>query len=289
MNITINALKKVYPRNIFALHGLDLQIGTGMFGLLGPNGAGKTTLMRILATLIRPTSGSASVNGHRTDDSQGKWAIRGMLGYLPQELALYGDLSAHEFLEFIAALKEIPVRERKQRIDTALDTTGLTDVAKRRLRGYSGGMKRRVGVAQALLGDPKLLIVDEPTVGLDPQERVRFRNLLVGLAADHTVILSTHIIEDVAQTCRQLAVLHKGALLFGGSVYDFTQTVRGVVWQIAGADPQSFAQATVVGSVQNAAGTVYRVLAATQPHAAAHAVEPTLEDAYLWQLQQQSN
>ncbi|NJO83720.1 MAG: ABC transporter ATP-binding protein [Blastochloris sp.] len=289
MNITINALKKVYPRNIFALHGLDLQIGTGMFGLLGPNGAGKTTLMRILATLIRPTSGSASVNGHRTDDPQGKWAIRGMLGYLPQELALYGDLSAREFLEFIAALKEIPVRERKQRIDTALDTTGLTDVAKRRLRGYSGGMKRRVGVAQALLGDPKLLIVDEPTVGLDPQERVRFRNLLVGLAADRTVILSTHIIEDVAQTCRQLAVLYKGALLFGGSVYDFTQTARGVVWQIASADPQSFVQATVVGSVQNAAGTMYRVLAATQPHATAQAAEPTLEDAYLWQLQQQSN
>jgi ABC-type multidrug transport system ATPase subunit len=287
MEIVAQKLKKVYKGKITALHELDLQIGSGMFGLLGPNGAGKTTLMRILATLVRPTEGVATIGGYRTDDPNDKWAIRAMLGYLPQELALYGDLSAIEFLEFIAALKEIPPRMQREQIQHVLEATSLTDVAKRRLKTYSGGMKRRVGVAQALLGDPKVLIVDEPTVGLDPQERVRFRNMLTSLAKDRIVILSTHIIEDVAQTCSQLAILHRGALVFTGSVLDFTKSAEGKVWEAEAVDYHPSNDAIVVASLQTAGATRYRLLAETQPHPSAQPATPSLEDAYLWRIQEQ--
>ena len=170
----------------------------GMFGLLGPNGAGKTTLMRVLATLLQPTSGAAYVGDWKVDDRNQKWKIRAQLGYLPQEIQMYDNLSAREFLAFVAALKRIPTEERGQQIGKMLELTGLSDAAGRKIRAYSGGMKRRLGVAQALIGNPKVLIVDEPTAGLDPQERVRFRNLLVELARERLVLLSSHITEDVA-------------------------------------------------------------------------------------------
>ncbi|HEU4322309.1 MAG TPA: ATP-binding cassette domain-containing protein [Roseiflexaceae bacterium] len=267
---------------------MNLSIGRGLFGLLGPNGAGKTTLMRILATLLRPSSGSATVGGYRTDHPQEKWMIRAALGYLPQDLGLYGDLSAEEFLVFAAALKQVPTERRREHIDEVLTLTGLRDVSQRRLKTFSGGMKRRVGVAQALLGDPAVLIVDEPTVGLDPQERVRFRTLLTGLAQHRTVILSTHIIEDVAQTCTQLAVLFRGRALFSGTVQELTEVAQGVAWEFAAQQYVPPPDAVVVASVPHAAATTYRLLAAQQPHPAAIPVAPTLEDGYLWRIQQAS-
>jgi ABC-type multidrug transport system ATPase subunit len=183
--ITVSRLTKTYAGNVRALRGVDLEIGPGMFGLLGPNGAGKTTLMRILAGLLRPTGGTAHVFGHDLLTDPGKMAVKTLLGYLPQDLGLYPDLTGREFLDYVAILKGItnPATRRRQ-IDDALEKVRLTDVAQRRLKTYSGGMKRRAGIAQAILGAPQLIIVDEPTVGLDPEERVRLRNLFSDLA-DH--------------------------------------------------------------------------------------------------------
>jgi ABC-2 type transport system ATP-binding protein len=201
--IEISQLTKTYAGRVQALRGVDLQIGgTGMFGLLGPNGAGKTTLMRILAGLLRPTSGQVRVFGHDMTKPKDKLAIKALLGYLPQELGLYPDLTAREFLDYVALLKGLTDSiARRRQITERLERVRLTEVADRRLKTYSGGMKRRVGIAQALLGEPKLVIVDEPTVGLDPEERVRLRNLLGDTAHACTVILSTHIVEDISQSC----------------------------------------------------------------------------------------
>jgi len=285
MDISIVGLSKTYRGRIAALQHIDLEISTGMFGLLGPNGAGKTTLMRILATLIRPTSGMVRVGKYRVDDPHEKWAIKGMLGYLPQELSLYGDLSAYEFLNFIAALKHVGrLGERRRQIQHVLEVTGLTTEANRLLKTYSGGMKRRVGIAQALLGDPKLLIVDEPTVGLDPQERVRFRNLLVELAQNRTVLLSTHIIEDVAQTSSQLAVLYRGTLLYKGAVQALIADAQGKVWEVQAFDYSPGTNVVVVATVQMSDGMRYRVLAHESPHPTAQTVSPSLEDGYLWKI-----
>jgi len=207
--ITISALTKTYPGSVQALRGVDLEIGSGMFGLLGPNGAGKTTFMRLLAGLIRPTSGRVNVFGHDVTTPQGKLAVKALLGYLPQELGLYPDLTAREFLDYVAILKGVTDgRTRRGQIEEALELVRLSDVANRRVKTYSGGMKRRVGIAQAILGNPKLLIVDEPTVGLDPEERVRLRNLLSDMAMRCIVILSTHIVEDISQSCNDLAVIN---------------------------------------------------------------------------------
>src|SRR5215831_15608576 len=211
MDITMAGLRKVYRGKVEALRGVDLEIGPGMFGLLGPNGAGKTTLMRILAGILLPTGGTVTVGGHDLRTESGRKAVKRLLGYLPQELGVYPDLSAREFLDYIAILKGLDdSKARKARVSALLQTVGLADVADRKLKTFSGGMKRRAGIAQALLNDPRLLIVDEPTAGLDPEERIRFRNLLAELGGDRTVLLSTHIVEDIAQTSRDLAVMHLG-------------------------------------------------------------------------------
>src|SRR5216683_2818317 len=179
MRIEIRRLNKIYHGDIHALNDADLTIPGGMFGLLGPNGAGKTTLMRILAGILRPTGGDLYIGEYDGNTEKGRMAIKRVLGYLPQELGVYPDLSAREFLDYMAILKGMDdVRERRRRVGALLETVGLAEVAGRKLRTYSGGMKRRVGIAQALLNDPQLLIVDEPTAGLDPEERIRFRNLL---------------------------------------------------------------------------------------------------------------
>ena len=289
MNITLDDLTKVYRSRFFrtqtvALNHLSLTIEMGMFGLLGPNGAGKTTLMRVLATLLQPTSGAAYVGDWKVDDRNQKWKIRAQLGYLPQEIQMYDNLSAREFLAFVAALKRIPVEERGQQIGKMLELTGLSDVAGRKIRAYSGGMKRRLGVAQALIGNPKVLIVDEPTAGLDPQERVRFRNLLVELARERLVLLSSHITEDVAQTCSRLAVLDHGQLRFHGSIQTLLQTTAGRVWEFATVDHavQEREDLRVVAITHTEQGTHYRVLAEDKPTADAVPASPTVEDAYLW-------
>lgn len=292
MNITIDDLTKVYRSRFYrthtvALENLSLTIEMGMFGLLGPNGAGKTTLMRVLATLLQPTSGAAYVGDWKVDDRNQKWEIRAQLGYLPQEIQMYDNLSAREFLAFVAALKCVPAEERGRQVGKMLEVTGLSDAAGRKIRAYSGGMKRRLGVAQALIGNPKVLIVDEPTAGLDPQERVRFRNLLVELAQERLVLLSSHITEDIAQTCSRLAVLNHGQLRFHGSIQTLLQTTAGRVWEFTTVDQavQEREDLQVVAITHTEQGIHYRVLAEDKPIADAVPAFPTVEDAYLWLIQ----
>lgn len=231
--ITVTDLSKTYRGEVQALRKVSMEIESGMFGLIGPNGAGKTTLIRILAGLLRPSSGGVQVLGHDVGTTQGKQAVKAVLGYLPQELGLYPDLSAFEFLDYIAILKGLTNgASRRRQIHELLDMVGLTEARDRRMKTYSYGMKRRVGIAQAFLGDPQLLIVDEPTAGLDPEERVHLRNILADMAGQRTVILSTHIIEDVSQSCTDLAVLHHGQVLFRGSPQQVIARARGKVWTI---------------------------------------------------------
>ncbi len=285
--IEITNLTKTYKGNVQALRGVDLDIGAGMFGLVGPNGAGKTTLMRILSGLLRPSSGSVQVFDHHMTTMQGKQAVKSVLGYLPQELGLYPDLTAGEFLDYIAILKGVTDgKARKRQIAELLEDVGLSAVAKRRLKTYSGGMKRRVGIAQALLGQPKLLIVDEPTSGLDPEERVRLRNLLADMASRCTVILSTHIVEDISQSCTDLAVLNTGQVLFRGAPTDLITQARGKVWTIVTPGERPNAGLRVVSTLQLHDGVQYRVLGEPQPHYEAKPVEPSLEDGYIWLMRQ---
>jgi len=284
--IKVEHLTKTYSGNVQALRGIDLEIGPGMFGLLGPNGAGKTTFMRILAGLLRPTGGRVQVFGHDLTSESGKMAVKALLGYLPQELGLYPDLTGREFLDYVAILKGVTnSAARRKQIDEVLDTVRLTDVAGRRLKTYSGGMKRRVGIGQALLGSPKLLIVDEPTVGLDPEERVRLRNLLGDMATRCTVILSTHIVEDISQSCNDLAVINHGQVLFRGSPRDLITKTRGQVWSIVTQGERPNNGLSVVSTLQLQDGVQYRVLGTPEAKYNATHVEPSLEDGYIWLMQ----
>jgi ABC-2 type transport system ATP-binding protein len=280
--ISISDLTKTYAGKVQALRGIDLEIGSGMFGLVGPNGAGKTTLMRILAGLVRPTSGAVHVLGNDVTTSHGKLATKAVLGYLPQELGLYPNLTAREFLDYIAILKGVTDRSvRRRQVTDGLQQVRLSDEADRQLKTYSGGMKRRVGIAQALLGDPQLLIVDEPTAGLDPEERVRLRNLLSDMAACRTVILSTHIVEDISQSCNDLAVIAHGKVLFRGTPRDLIARARGHVWTINSTSERPNNGLTIVSTLQLQDTVQYRVLGEPTGHTAAPA-EPSLEDGYMW-------
>jgi ABC-2 type transport system ATP-binding protein len=280
--ISISDLTKTYSGKVQALRGIDLEIGSGMFGLVGPNGAGKTTLMRILAGLVRPTSGAVRVLGNDVTTPHGKLATKAVLGYLPQELGLYPNLTAREFLDYIAILKGVTDRSvRRQQVTKVLQQVRLSDEADRQLKTYSGGMKRRVGIAQALLGDPRLLIVDEPTAGLDPEERVRLRNLLSDMAARRTVILSTHIVEDISQSCNDLAVIAHGKVLFRGTPRDLIARARGHVWTINSAGERPNNGLTIVSTLQLQDAVQYRALGESAGQAATPA-EPSLEDGYMW-------
>jgi ABC-2 type transport system ATP-binding protein len=283
MDISIQRLTKVYRGKVEALRGIDLEIGAGMFGLLGPNGAGKTTLMRILAGILLPTSGAISVGGYDLRVERGRKEVKRILGYLPQELGLYPDLSAREFLDYIAILKGLDNgAARKRRVGELLEMVSLADVAGRKLKTFSGGMKRRVGIAQALLNDPQLLIVDEPTAGLDPEERIRFRNLLSELGGNRIVLLSTHIVEDIGQTCQRLAVMRDGEVIFRGAIGKVIGAARGKVWSVTtdGAKPEG--PYTVISTMRHAASAQYRVVGEGTPEGDAQPVEPGLEDAYVW-------
>ncbi|HLU11092.1 MAG TPA: ABC transporter ATP-binding protein [Oceanobacillus sp.] len=284
--IQINDLTKTYRGGVKALDGISLDIGMGMFGLVGPNGAGKTTLMRILAGLLRPSSGRVIAFGHDMSSASGRLAAKANLGYLPQELGLYPNLNAYEFLDYMAILKGVTdATERKRQINDLLEKVRLTDVAKRRLKTYSGGMKRRIGIAQALLGNPRLLIVDEPTAGLDPEERVRFRNLLADMALERTIILSTHIVEDISQSCNDLAVMRSGNVIFRGSPSDLIERARGHVWTITSSGERPNGGLTLVSTLQMANGVQYRVVGDPDPQYHAAPVEPSLEDGYMWLMQ----
>jgi ABC-type multidrug transport system ATPase subunit len=285
--IEVTNLSKTYGGNVHALRGIDLGIKNGMFGLVGPNGAGKTTLMRILAGLIRPTAGTVRIFGHDVTTLPGKFEAKSILGYLPQELGLYPNLTGREFLDYIAILKGVTdKRARRQQVTDLLESVRLADVADRRLKTYSGGMKRRIGVAQALLGSPKLLIVDEPTVGLDPEERVRFRNLLSEMASRCTVILSTHIVEDISHSCNDLAVISEGQVIFRGAPSDLITQARGHVWTITTQGERPNNGLAVVSTLQMHDGVQYRVLGAPGSGYNAVSIEPSLEDGYIWLMRQ---
>lgn len=287
MNVTIRNLTKTYGGKVRALDGVDLDITTGMFGLLGPNGAGKTTLMRILAGILRPTSGTVRAGDYDAATQTGRTGIKRVLGYLPQDLGLYPDLKAWEFLDYVGILKGLEDKKaRRRKVDELLETVGLSDVSKRRLKGFSGGMRRRVGIAQALLNDPDLLIVDEPTAGLDPEERIRFRNLLSDLAGERTVLLSTHIVEDVAQTSRELAVLAGGKVLFRGTSEGLISSARGRVWTVETDGPKPDGGLTVVSTLHLGASVQYRVVGDPPPGSRATETAPSLEDGYVWLMRE---
>ncbi|MDZ4766876.1 MAG: ABC transporter ATP-binding protein [Chloroflexota bacterium] len=280
--IEIKGLTKTYKGGVYALRGVDLEIGAGMFGLLGRNGAGKTTLMRTVAGLLRPTSGTVRVLGHDITDAKGKLAVKAQLGYLPQELGLYPNLSAREFLDYIAILKGISDRTaRRRQVSEMLELVRLTGDADRALKTYSGGMKRRIGIAQAMLGAPKLLIVDEPTVGLDPEERVRFRNMLSDMALRCTVILSTHVIENISHSCNDLAIIREGQVLFRGTPRDLIQNARGKVWSVVTGGERPEGAASVVSTLQLQNGIQYRVLGEPDRRYSVSPLEPSLEDGYM--------
>lgn len=289
MEIRIKHLNKVYRGNVRALNDVDLTIPNGMFGLVGPNGAGKTTLMRILAGILHPTSGNIRIGEYDGNTEKGRTAIKRMLGYLPQDLGVYPDLSAREFLDYIGILKGMDERKvRQQRVEELLETVSLADVANRKLKTFSGGMKRRIGIAQALLNNPRFLIVDEPTSGLDPEERIRFRNLLSDLAGDRSVLLSTHIVEDIAQTCRNLAIMKNGKVVFQGTTSDLINETRGKVWIITteGIKPQG--NFTVVSTMNMGTSMQYRVVGELSQQVGAAPGEPSLEDGYVWLMREQS-
>jgi ABC-type multidrug transport system ATPase subunit len=280
MNITIENLSKTYRRGVRALDRVDLTIGEGMTGLLGTNGAGKTTLMRILTGTVRPSSGRVVVGGHDLATGAGRTSVKGMLGYLPQELSPYPDLTGREFLDYIALLKGIDDRRsRRNQIETLLAQVGLDPVAGQRIARWSGGMKRRLGIAQVLLGDPRIIIVDEPTAGLDPEERMRFRALVAGLGGHRVVILSTHILDDVAQSCPRVAVLASGRLAYAGTTRGLVDLADGRTFSVRAPEPPA-GEFTVVNVASTADGTVFRVVGSVPPPGSS-AVAPTLDDGYV--------
>lgn len=285
MNLDIKNLSKQYSGNIWGLRDFSLQAESGIIGLLGPNGAGKSTLMRILATITRPTSGTVFWNGQ--DALTNPRPLRAELGYLPQEFGIYPNLNVVEFLNYLAALKGLDTSISKKRIDELLVIVNLLDARKRPLGGYSGGMKQRVGIAQALLNDPKLLIVDEPTVGLDPEERVRFRNLLTDLSGDRLVILSTHIVSDVESAANKIALMAQGRLLAFSTPEDLVSSVRGKVWSwtiTSDALTKAREDFLVSSMIRTSAGLAVRIVSTTQPAPDATPAEPSLEDAYLFAI-----
>lgn len=283
MRLEVEGVSKRYKGDTWGLRDFSLALEPGIVALLGPNGAGKSTLMRILATITRPTTGRVIWNG--VDTARDPDALRAVLGYLPQDFGIYPNLNAVEFLEYVAALKGLDGHSARKRIQELLRVVNLFDARKRPLGGYSGGMKQRVGIAQALLNDPQLLIVDEPTTGLDPEERVRFRNLLSDLAGERIVMLSTHIVSDAEATATNIAVISNGRLLRNDSPERLLQAIEGKVWQWVIPSEQLIAtrQSHVVSNtIRRSDGVHVRVVADLPPHEAATRAAPTLEDAYLY-------
>ena len=282
LELSIEGVSKSYPGRGLALDGFSLRLGPGVVGLLGPNGAGKSTLMRILATLTRPSAGTVLWNG--VDVARTPDALRSVLGYLPQDFGVYPHLSAVEFLGYLAALKGLSPPKARLRIDELLNALNLWDARDVPLGEYSGGMRQRVGIAQALLNDPELLIIDEPTVGLDPEERVRFRNLVAELAGQRIVLLSTHIVSDVEATAARIAILHRGRLVAEGTPEALLEAVQGRVWEwLVPADEAAAVRARllVTSTLRRAEGVQLRAVSDGPPAPGARAVAPTLEDAYL--------
>lgn len=291
MALTITNLSKTYPNGVRALKNLTLTIPNVMFGLLGPNGAGKSSLMRTIATLQEPDEGSIDLDG--LDVLARKDEVRRILGYLPQEFGVYPRISANDLLHHLAVLKGITSKgERTAMIDAILNQTNLWDYRKKALSTYSGGMKQRFGIAQALLANPKLIIVDEPTAGLDPAERNRFLNLLSSVGTGVTVILSTHIVEDVRELCPRMAIISNGELLLEGAPNDALGSLAGRMWsKVAASDDELRALETslrVVSSHMVGGLHEVRVFADTCPGEGFRSVESDLEDVYFINLSKQA-
>jgi ABC-type multidrug transport system ATPase subunit len=282
MELQIRNLSKTYANGTVALDKVSLSIPPGMFGLLGPNGAGKSTLMRILATLQECDSGSVFLDDIDVLDEQD--AVRRLLGYLPQDFGVYPKVTAYELLDHFAQLKGLSKRARRREVvDALLQQTNLFEVRNQRLGTYSGGMRQRFGIAQALLGDPQLIIVDEPTAGLDPQERVRFHNLLSDIAEDKTVILSTHIVSDVADLCANMAIINKGHVLLCGEPVRLTEGIEGKIWArfVSKGELAAFQKRHTVISTRLLSGRpLIHVFADRYPGDDFEPVHPTLEDVY---------
>ena len=288
MHIKIKNLNKIYPNGNYAIKNLNLEIPNGMFGLLGPNGAGKSTLMRILVALMEPTSGEVEVFGYNLLKERKE--VRKILGYLPQDFRFFAKYKTYEFLDYAARLSGMNNnRQRKQAVDAMLENVGLFEVRERYANKLSGGMKRRLGIAQALIHNPKLIIVDEPTTGLDPEERIRFRNLLAKVTEDEvTIILSTHIVGDISSTCNCMALMNKGELAFVGAPQDMLKEAEGKVWRmkVGGNDlPIIDKKYPVITTIPSGTGWEVQVVADEIKGYDAEPYPPNLEHAYVYYME----
>lgn len=285
MEIVIDNLSKRYGKKE-AIKNLSLKIPSGMYGLLGRNGAGKTSLMRILAALSVPTNGDIWLNGVSMKETA---KIREMVGYLPQDFSMYRSMTVLGAMDYLGLLSDIPKEIRKERIDELLEKVNLKDNAKTKIKALSGGMKRRLGIAQALLHNPQILIVDEPTTGLDPEERIRFRNLLSDFADDRIVLLSTHIASDIESICDGVAVLNDGKLIFHGSTEELIRQADGKVYLITASkelDRHIKEKYVCLNMSNTRTGIQYRILSDTPPEEKGKIQSPTLEDGYMYLLHQ---
>ncbi|MEA3461478.1 MAG: ABC transporter ATP-binding protein [Bacteroidota bacterium] len=284
MKIEIKNLTKTYSGGFKALDDVDLIISEGMFGLLGPNGAGKSTLMRILVTLMQPTSGQVLVDGN--DISSYRKEIRKMVGYLPQDFRFFAKLRSWEFLDYAARLAGMnSKRERGERVDEMLESVGLYEFRNRMANKLSGGMKRRLGIAQALIASPSIIIVDEPTTGLDPEERIRFRNLLSDLGRSETIIiLSTHIVGDISSTCNQMALLNEGTLIYNGTPDHLVEEAKGFVWR-AEISQEKYeelkSEVPIISTIPSGGGWEVQFVGEKPAEIQAVQVDPNLEHAYV--------
>jgi len=288
MKIEIQGLTKIYPNGNQALKDINLEFGTGMFGLLGPNGAGKSSLMRILVILMKPTSGLVMIDGK--DIQENRRELRKMLGYLPQDFRFFTSLKTWEFLDYSGRLAGLSKRkERLKEVDRLLDQVGLLEVRDRQANRLSGGMKRRLGIAQALIGSPKIIIVDEPTTGLDPDERIRFRNILSQLSRnDVTIILSTHIVGDISSTCQGMALLNRGEVVFSGSPEALVKQAEGHVFKLhlSPFDYESVKERyNVISTIPVEDGWEVQIVSDDPPEYNSTQVIPNIEHAYVYYME----
>ncbi len=288
MKIEIQRLDKIYPNGNHALKDINLEFGTGMFGLLGPNGAGKSSLMRIMVTLMKPSSGQVLVDGE--DIQKIRKELRKILGYLPQDFRFFSSLRTWEFLDYSGSLAGMKNRkERLNEVDRLLDQVGLLEVRDRQANRLSGGMKRRLGIAQALIGNPRIIIVDEPTTGLDPDERIRFRNILSQLSQnDVTIILSTHIVGDISSTCQGMALLNRGELVFSGSPEDLVKQAWGHVFRLH-LTPSEYDKVkeryNIISTIPIETGWEVQIVSDDPPEYTSTAIIPDIEHAYVYYME----
>jgi ABC-type multidrug transport system ATPase subunit len=292
MSISIRSLNKRYPNGNHALKDINMEIPTGMFGLLGPNGAGKSTLMRILVALMEPTSGEIDVFGYNLLKQRKE--VRSILGYLPQDFRFFAKYKTYEFLDYAARLSGMNNgKQRRQAVDAMLESVGLFDVRERYANKLSGGMKRRLGIAQALIHNPKLIIVDEPTTGLDPEERIRVRNLLADISEKNvTIILSTHIVGDISSTCNKMALLNNGEIAFLGAPQDMLKETEGKVWRIKISRdelPVIDKKYPIISTIPSGLGWEVQVVADEIEEFDAEPYPPKLEHDYVYYMEKKLN